>query len=743
MSTAYGNNIKLYIDGGSHDPYISMRLEGFPAGVKMDMDELQGFLARRAPGNGKYATARKEADIPEFTSGIEEGISNGLPICAIIRNTNIRPGDYDYKNTPRPGHADYTAVIKYGENVNISGGGHFSGRLTAPYCIAGGLCMQYLKTLGIEIFAHIYSIANVYDTPFDPVNVGKAEKDALSGMLFSVLNEDSGEKMQKAISDAKANGDSVGGIIECAITGCPAGLGEHMFAGTEGRISSAVYSIPAIKGVEFGAGFGVAKLNGSQNNDPFAVDGGKIVTETNNCGGILGGITNGMPIIFRAAVKPTPSIAKEQNTVSLSDKRPAKITVGGRHDPCIVPRAVPAVEAAAAVAITDMLLDLNEDGELEDDLSVLRTKIDKYDRNIVNSFCKRMDVTAGVAAYKQKRGLPVLDAEREKKLLDKIEALAGDDLAGYARVLYNTLLSVSRARQHRMLGGSGKEAEKLIAARNEKHALFPQKATVCAQGTKGAFSETAVKKIFKEPDIHFKPSFLSVVEAVERGECQYGILPIENSTAGAVTGIYNLLLSHPVYIVRSAVVEVEHNLLTNKGAKTEDIKEIFSHEQAINQCSVFLSSLGDVKLTYCPNTAIAAELVAKSGRKDAAALSSLSCAEIYGLDVLRKGAQNTHDNCTRFICISAKPEIYADSYTTDVIASTRNEPGALASLLTRVYTFGINIKKLESMPLGNGASGFYLSLDASADAADIAETLTSLEEYGTVFRWLGTYGVTQ
>ncbi len=740
MSTSYGNNLNLYVDGGSHDPSISMKLEGFPADIEIDMEELKAFLSRRAPGKGPHATARKEADFPVFSTGIVNGKTTGGPIHAVIYNKDMRPSDYNYNDVPRPGHADYTAVMKYGKDVNISGGGHFSGRLTAPYCIAGGLCKQYLKTLGIDVFAHIYSVADVCDTPFDGVNVSSAEKKALAGKEIAVLDDAKGEKMLEATAAAKAEGDSVGGVIECAVIGIDAGHGEHMFAGVEGRISSALYAIPAVKGVEFGAGFGAARMKGSENNDPFIIKNGEVSTETNNCGGILGGMTNGMPIICRAAIKPTPSIAKEQNSVSLSAMEERKLTVGGRHDPCIVFRAVAAVEAAVAVAITDILLDKSPKNAEATDLSVLREKIDRCDRRIVETFCERMDITLGVAEYKKRRGLPVLDSAREKQLLDKIEKLAGDELGGYAHVLYNTLLSVSRARQHKMLGGCGNEAKKLTAAIEEtKNLPFPEKATVCVQGVSGAFSEAAARKMVKEPELTFKPSFLSVVEAVEKGECRYGILPIENSTAGAVTGIYSLLLKHPVYIVRSAYVGVEHNLLAPSGARLEDIKEVYSHVQAINQCSVFLKELGDVKLTYCPNTALAARMVAESGRKDIAALSSLSCAEIYGLDVLKESVQDNSGNRTRFVCISKKPEIYENSVITDVIASTKNEPGALASLLTRIYTFDINIKKLESMPLADGASGFYLSLEEPADSPALGEALTSVEEYGTVFRWLGTY----
>lgn len=354
MSSTYGENLKMTIFGQSHGAAIGVSLDGIPAGLPVDMDALCAFLARRAPGNASYATARKEADAPEILSGIADGVTVGAPIAAIIRNTNTRSGDYDnLKDCPRPGHADYTAQVKYKGFQDSAGGGHFSGRLTAPLCIAGGMCKQWLEEKGIRIAAHIAAIGGIEDAPFDPI----APKLDAVGQIFPVLDGLQGEKMLKKIEEAKKNLDSLGGIIECAVTGLPAGLGEPMFGGAENRIAQILFGIPAVKGVEFGAGFGVADMTGAQNNDPFAVADGKIVTETNHCGGILGGITNGMPLIFRIAVKPTPSIGQAQKTVKLSAMEETTVTVQGRHDPCIVPRAVPVAEAAAAIAIMDMLMD--------------------------------------------------------------------------------------------------------------------------------------------------------------------------------------------------------------------------------------------------------------------------------------------------------------------------------------------------------------------------------------------------
>ncbi|MBQ1933562.1 MAG: chorismate synthase, partial [Clostridia bacterium] len=246
MSTSYGNNLKLFVDGGSHDPSISMKLEGFPADIEIDTEKLQKFLDRRAPGKGPHATARKEADRPVFSTGIVNGKTTGGPIHAVIYNKDMRPADYKYNDVPRPGHADYTAVMKYGKDVNISGGGHFSGRLTAPYCIAGGICKQYLETLGIKVNAHVYSVADVYDTPFDPVGVSVKDLTALEEAEIAVLDAEKGKMMLEATAKAKAEGDSVGGIIECAVIGMTPGHGEHMFAGVEGRIASALYAVPAV-----------------------------------------------------------------------------------------------------------------------------------------------------------------------------------------------------------------------------------------------------------------------------------------------------------------------------------------------------------------------------------------------------------------------------------------------------------------------------------------------------------------
>ena len=355
MSSTYGEKLKLSIFGQSHGPAIGMVLDGIPAGLPVDEEKLRVFLCRRDPGQDDYTTPRKEADYPEFLGGIVNGYTCGAPIAATIANKNTRSGDYsELKDCPRPGHADYTAQVKYGGFQDVAGGGHFSGRLTAPLCIAGGLCKQWLESMGIRIGAHIVAIGGVVD---EPVYLDWANPQLdLIGKEFPVLNPEAGQKMMDAIAAAKADGDSVGGLIECIATGLPVGLGEPMFGGMESKIAQIVYGIPAIKGLNFGTGFAGAYMRGSENNDQYYIENGKVLTKRNYAGGILGGITNGMPLVFEVAVKPTPSIGMAQKTVSLSRMKETELAVKGRHDPCIVPRAVPVIEAAAAIAIYDAIL---------------------------------------------------------------------------------------------------------------------------------------------------------------------------------------------------------------------------------------------------------------------------------------------------------------------------------------------------------------------------------------------------
>ncbi|MBQ1546274.1 MAG: chorismate synthase [Clostridia bacterium] len=357
MGSVFGDKIKISIFGESHGAGIGVVIDGLPAGEQIDLDEVNRQMQRRAPGGGKYSTPRKEADVPQIMSGMIGNKTTGAPLCAVIYNTNTRSGDYgSVLNAPRPGHADYTAYVRYGGNNDIRGGGHFSGRLTANIVFAGAVCRQILKRRGVNIAAHIYSIGDVCDAPFDPVGIDEELITRLNGEKFAVVDTDIKEKMLDEIEKARMDCDSIGGTVECIVQGIPAGFGDPMFGGVENVISAAVFGVPAVKGIEFGSGFAGSRLRGSQNNDEFYYDEKGIVkTRTNRHGGALGGITSGMPIIFRAAMKPTPSIFREQNTVDIAEGKNTTLSIEGRHDPCIVPRAVSVIEGAVAIAVMNIM----------------------------------------------------------------------------------------------------------------------------------------------------------------------------------------------------------------------------------------------------------------------------------------------------------------------------------------------------------------------------------------------------
>lgn len=362
MSSIFGDNIRVSVFGQSHASGIGCVIDGLPAGECVDTDALARFLSRRAPGKNALSTARKEADVPEFLSGLladESGILRtcGAPLCAVIRNGDRHSKDYaEIADKPRPGHADYTAHIKYGGYQDVRGGGHFSGRLTAPLCVAGGIALQILKRKNIHIGAHIYAIHGITDDAFDPISPSVSLMEQIAEKDFPVINDEKGHAMQAAILAAKEALDSVGGVIECSVTGLPAGLGDPMFDGIENRISRAIFGIPAVKAISFGDGIESAAMLGSENNDAMEYDAsGNIRMKTNHAGGILGGITTGMPVWFRTYCKPTPSIARAQETVSLSGGKNATLSIHGRHDPCIVARAVPVIEAVTALIILDLI----------------------------------------------------------------------------------------------------------------------------------------------------------------------------------------------------------------------------------------------------------------------------------------------------------------------------------------------------------------------------------------------------
>lgn len=359
MASMCGDSLRISIFGQSHSPAIGCSIDGLPAGIPIDLDRLQAFLNRRAPGSSDTSTTRREADAVEFIAGITEGHTNGAPIAVIIRNRDMRSSDYsELRRVPRPGHADWTAAIKYGEHRDVAGGGHFSGRLTAPLCVAGGIALQALEARGIKIAAHIAQLGTepITDKPLNPMELDEAQLDVIAANPLPCIDASVAQRMHEAILQAKSELDSLGAVIECVAYNVPAGLGDPMFDGMESRIARIAFGIPGVKGVEFGEGFGAALMRGSEHNDPFCMQDGRPHMATNHAGGILGGITCGTPLIWRMAVKPTPSIGKPQRSVDLDAHRDTELTVRGRHDPCIAPRAVPVAEAACACAILDAML---------------------------------------------------------------------------------------------------------------------------------------------------------------------------------------------------------------------------------------------------------------------------------------------------------------------------------------------------------------------------------------------------
>lgn len=350
----WGRHIRLSLFGESHGEAVGIVIDNLPPGFAIDMDAVRGQMARRAPGRAPWSTPRWESDEVRILSGVASGRTTGAPVCASIENTNAHSTDYDaIRHTPRPGHADWPAFAKYGGHADMRGGGHFSGRLTAPLLFAGAVAMQLIGAHGIVIGSHMMSIADIVDDSFDPVAVDAVVLRQLAQNPFPVLNSSVSGPMIESIMTAGEQGDSVGGIVETAAVGVPAGLGSPFFESMESRVASLVYAIPAVKSVSFGTGAAISRMRGSSANDAYHMDAGEVRTLTNHNGGILGGITTGMPIVLQAAIKPTPSISVEQRTVDLKEKKDTGIAIRGRHDPCIVPRALPVIEAALALCILD------------------------------------------------------------------------------------------------------------------------------------------------------------------------------------------------------------------------------------------------------------------------------------------------------------------------------------------------------------------------------------------------------
>lgn len=354
----FGRNIRTAVFGQSHAAAIGVTIDGLPAGEALDMAELEAFMARRAPGQNRMTTQRREADKPEVLCGVLDGRTCGAPLTAVIRNGDTRSKDYAaIADLPRPSHADWPAHVKYGGWQDVRGGGAFSARLTAPLCIAGGIALQILARRGIRIAAHVRSIGDAHDRPFNPMGESPDTIEASLARTPVALSDEAAAAMAAEIEAARKAADSIGGTIECMISGLPVGLGGPLFEGLDGRIAQAVFAVPAVKGVEFGAGFDAARLRGSENNDPYGMRDGVVTPLSNRAGGIAGGMTTGLPVLFRAALKPTPSIGQSQRTVSLKDGCDAELRITGRHDPCVVVRAVPVIEAVAALVALDALLD--------------------------------------------------------------------------------------------------------------------------------------------------------------------------------------------------------------------------------------------------------------------------------------------------------------------------------------------------------------------------------------------------
>ncbi len=428
MITYHGKQLTLSLFGSSHAPSVGMILSGFPKDIPIDIEALHAFLARRAPGQSALTTSRREKDIPIFEKGLQENVTTGEPLRAVIPNRDVRSSSYDtLRNKPRPGHADYTARLQGYTPEEMRGGGPFSGRMTAPLSVAGGLALQYLAHEGTSVRAEITSVGKACDP----------------------------EHFEETILRAKADGDSVGGIITCTVSGYPAGIGGPLFDGLESDLSRMLYAIPAVKGISFGEGFRAAALRGSENNDAYYYDkASEIHTETNHAGGILGGISDGEDLIFHVAFKPTPSIALPQKTVDLESKTNTTVVIEGRHDPCIVPRALPVVEAAAAVVLLDRLLDAKERAASSHaksaDLEELRATISSLDDSIIPLLLARFRVAEEVADIKRAKHLPVLDRAREEAILRKIHEKA-EKYDNEIAAVYESLFEISRSLQEERL----------------------------------------------------------------------------------------------------------------------------------------------------------------------------------------------------------------------------------------------------------------------------------------------------
>ena len=376
------------------------------------------------------------------------------------------------------------------------------------------------------------------------------------------------------------------------------------------------------------------------------------------------------------------------------------------------------------------------------ELKDCRREIDRIDGELTRLFAERMDISAQVAEYKKERGLPILDAKREREKLAEIADALPEEIQEYGAALYSLILELSRSRQERILGRSSELTNRITDAIERTAPLFPEQAKVACQGVEGAYSQVACEKLFRRPEETFLANFEDVFDAIERGECQYGVLPLENSTAGSVNRVYDLMMRHKFHIVRSVRVRIDHNLLAKPGAKLSDIKEVYSHDQAIGQCAQFLRTLGDdLVVTRCENTAVAARMVKESARGDVAALSSRICAELYGLDALARSVQDSSGNYTRFICIAKDLEIYPGADRTSLMMVLSHKPGSLYKVLARFFALGIDLIKLESRPVPDRGFEFmfYFDLQTSVYSPQFIQLMGEIQSVCTEFTYLGSY----
>ena len=760
MSSTFGNVLHLSIFGQSHSPAIGCSLDGIPAGIAVDQEKLQAFLDRRAPGRDETATKRREADAAHIIAGVVDGHTTGAPIAAIIENTNTRSKDYsELRRKPRPGHADYPARVKYHNMHDVAGGGHFSGRLTAPLCIAGGIALQALEAHGIQVMAHVAQIGGISDLPMDDMVYREADRKAILTNDLPCIDAAAAGRMREEILAARDELDSIGGIVECGIYGLPAGIGDPMFDGIENRIAQIAFGIPAVKGVEFGMGFAVAAMRGSENNDPYRIDAetGKIEvdpTRRRHPGRYFDRRARHVAYGRKADALHWPRAADRGH-----GRHGKYRTLGPRssrslHRPPSCPRSrssrsaghlgrPPRGRRPALTRLTWVACQLCHYVKgASMDLADIRQTIDGIDTTLLNSFVERMDIATEVAKSKIEMGKAVFDPARERSKLNNLASRAPERYEAQTITLFRLLMSMSKAEQQRYINEL-----KGITVSQKAHATaaafdtpFPQTATVACQGVEGAYSQIAACKLFDVPDIAFFETFEGVMRAVRDGFCEFGVLPIENSTAGSVNAVYDLLAQFDFHIVRSLRLKIDHNMLVKPGTKLADVREVYSHGQAIAQCAGFIES-HDLHATKYPNTAMSAEMVANSDRTDVAAIASRSCAALYGLEVLESNIQDSDNNYTRFVVISREPRVYPGANRTSLMITTANEPGALYRVLERFYALNINLIKLESRPIPGRDFEFmfYFDLDCPFGSKALDDLLDSIDDVCESFTYFGSY----